>query len=122
MLREGEGLEQAGEFEEARDRYQAAAELDPLVPAGAEGVRRVNAAIVEQGLRRRHVARLWRSARATIEDRAQGIPAGGQDAARGLGAGGGSCPGRRGRARREDRDPSAGRRRRRSSGSAGKRR
>jgi tetratricopeptide (TPR) repeat protein len=49
LLAEAEGLEQAGEFEQARDRYQAAAELDPLVPAGAEGVERVNAAIVEQG-------------------------------------------------------------------------
>jgi tetratricopeptide (TPR) repeat protein len=49
LLAEAEALEKAGEYEQARDRYQAAADLDPLVPAGAEGVERVTAAIVEQG-------------------------------------------------------------------------
>ena len=49
LLAEAERLEQGGEFEQARERYQAAADLDPLVPAGVEGVKRVTAAIVEQG-------------------------------------------------------------------------
>jgi tetratricopeptide (TPR) repeat protein len=49
LLDEAEALERGGDYEAARDRYQSAAELDPLVPAGAEGVARVDAALVEQG-------------------------------------------------------------------------
>ena len=49
LLAEAEALERARDYEAARARFKAAADLDPAVAAGAEGVARVDAVLVEQG-------------------------------------------------------------------------
>ena len=49
LLDEGQQLERAGDYAGARERYAEAAALDPLVSDGAEGVKRVDAIMVEQG-------------------------------------------------------------------------
>ena len=49
LLDEGQRLERAGDYGGARERYAEAAALDPLVPGGADGVKRVDAIMVEQG-------------------------------------------------------------------------
>jgi tetratricopeptide (TPR) repeat protein len=48
LLNEGRRLEAADQLREARSRFAQAADLDPLVEAGAAGVARIDARLVEQ--------------------------------------------------------------------------